>query len=163
MQNDSLMSVIDLYKEDLRIYGHKCLPRGFRSSSFHERVDGSLMLLCRQMYKLETLVSGYLLFSLQKLFFVIFQIVTERISTATVLLMIRTALNLKNLYVRRNAVIKRCDWPQSPEWSDDFYQWLKLNSKSYDFVEKQVSDILGYKWHMLSDKEFKILNVNLYN
>lgn len=83
-------------------------------------------------------------------------------STATILLMVRIAMNLKNLHVRRNAVMKKCDWPQSPEWSDDFYKWLKLNSKSYDFVEREVSDILGIKWHMLSDKEFKVLDVNLY-
>lgn len=51
------MTTIELYKNDLRIYGHKKLPRGYRPKSFHERVDGSLLLLCRQCPNLNTLVS----------------------------------------------------------------------------------------------------------
>lgn len=84
------------------------------------------------------------------------------ISTATVLLIAFTAKHLQHLHIRGNSVIKRCDWPQSPEWSGEFYKWLQENSKSYEFVEKEVSQLLGYKWHMLSDKEFKLLNINVH-
>ena len=89
--------------------------------------------------------------------------VRERISTATVLLIAHTAQNLRYLYVRRNAVILRCDWPQSPDWSHEFYEWLRSSSRSYDATEKEVSQILGYVWFMLSDRQFKLTNINLHS
>lgn len=91
-----------------------------------------------------------------------FQMIRERISTATVLLLAHTARNLHYLFVRRNAVILRCDWPQSPDWSYEFYQWLRSSSKSYDTTEKEVSQILGYTWFMLSDQQFKLTRINLH-
>lgn len=51
----------------------------------------------------------------------------------------------------------RCDWPHNPEWTDDMYQSVKLASRSYESTEQQVSINLGYKWKMLTDKEFKVL------
>ena len=92
-----------------------------------------------------------------------FQMVRERISTATVLLLAHTARNLHYLFIRRNAVILRCDWPRSPDWSYEFYQWLRSASKSYNATEKEVSQILGYSWFMLSDRQFKLTNVNLHH
>lgn len=88
--------------------------------------------------------------------------VTERISTCTVLLLAFTAKNLRYFYVRGNAVIIRCDWPRHPEWSDEFYEWLQINSKSYAAVEKEVSQILGYKWQFKTDKEFRNLYVHMH-
>lgn len=64
--------------------------------------------------------------------------------------------------MRRNAIILKCDWSRDPEWSDDFYSWLKTNSRSYISVEKEISQILRYNWKMLSDKEFKIIPVYLH-
>lgn len=80
----------------------------------------------------------------------------------TVLLIACTAKNLVNFHIRRNAVVKRCDWPRNLEWTDDFYEWLKKSSKSYERVEEEVSKLMGFKWRMLSDKEFKNLYVNLH-
>lgn len=88
--------------------------------------------------------------------------ITERVSTATVLLLAFTGKNLRYFYVRGNAVILKCDWPRNPEWSDEFYEWLRSNSRSYSFVEKEVSQILGCKWQFLTDKEFKRLSINMY-
>lgn len=51
----------------------------------------------------------------------------------------------------------------SPEWSEEFYSWLKMNSKSYKSVEKEVSQILGYRWKLLTDQEFQNLDVNLHD
>lgn len=59
--------------------------------------------------------------------------------------------------------MKKCDWPQSPEWSDEFYEWLKFNSRSYVLVEKEVSQMLGYNWQMQTDKQFKNLQINLHD
>jgi F-box protein 39 len=56
LRTDHLMTVIEFYKSTLRIFGHKNIPRFYRSKSFHERVDGSLMLLTRQCFYLTTLV-----------------------------------------------------------------------------------------------------------
>ncbi|KAF5289999.1 hypothetical protein FQR65_LT11665 [Abscondita terminalis] len=145
IQTFHLMTTIDLYKKGLRIYGHKNIPRFYRSKSFHERVDSSLLLLCRQCTSLKVLI------------------VTERISTSTVLLLAHSAKNLRYLYIRANAVIIRCDWAQSPEWSDEFYAWLRFNSKSYKTVESEVSQIMGYKWKMKTDKQFKNLNINFHD
>lgn len=58
-------------------------------------------------------------------------------------------------------MIKKCDWPQSPDWTNEFYEWLNTNAKSYDSMESEVSQILGYKWHMLSHTEFENLEINL--
>lgn len=90
-------------------------------------------------------------------------IVRERVSTATVLLLAKAGRNLKNLVIRRNAVILRCDWPRSPEWDDEFHQWLQVSARSYDATEKEVSQLLGFKWRMLSDKQFKALSVDVRN
>lgn len=91
----------------------------------------------------------------------LFKVVTERISTATALLLAYTARNLKYLFIRGNAVIIRCDWPQSPEWSDEFYAWLKINSRSYELVQKEISQMMGHRWEFLTDKQFKRLHCNL--
>lgn len=50
------MTTIDLYKADLKVYGYKNIPRFYRSKSFHERIDGLLMLICRQCPYLTILV-----------------------------------------------------------------------------------------------------------
>lgn len=57
VQNDAIISAVELYRKDLQIYGHKSLPKNYKLKSFHERADGSLLLLCRQCFKLRTLVS----------------------------------------------------------------------------------------------------------
>ncbi|KAK5644515.1 hypothetical protein RI129_005815 [Pyrocoelia pectoralis] len=145
IQTLHLMTAVELYQKSLCIYGHKNLPRFYRSKSFHERIDCTLLLLCRQCPFLKVLI------------------ITERISTATLLLIAFTARNLRYLHVRGNAVLKRCDWSQNPEWSDEFYIWLKMNSRSYEAVETEISQLIGYKWKMLTDKQFKSLNINVHN
>ncbi|KYB25539.1 uncharacterized protein LOC658962 isoform X1 [Tribolium castaneum] len=144
LREDALMTAIEFYKDTLRVFGHKNIPRFHRNKSFYERVDSSLMLLVRQCLHLNTLI------------------VTERISTATALLLAYTGKNLKCLFIRGNAVIIRCDWPQNPDWSDEFYTWLKINSRSYELVEQEISQIMGRRWQFLSDKQFKKLHCNLH-
>ncbi|EDW74852.2 uncharacterized protein Dwil_GK15904 [Drosophila willistoni] len=140
---DLLVRMVDQYKNTLAVYGHELLPRFTSPKPFHNRIDGLIMLMCRQCYNLDTLI------------------IREKISTATLLLIARTAKNLRNLHVRRFAVILRSDWPRHPEWSDEFYLWLKRNSRSYESMEREISQILGYKWQLLSDRDFKLLTVNV--
>ena len=70
--------------------------------------------------------------------------IRERVSSATVLLLAYTGKNLRYFHVRRNAIILRCDWPKSPEWTWEFYSWLqrssryqKLRTKSYILSNNQ--------------------------
>ncbi|KAG8250915.1 hypothetical protein J6590_092272 [Homalodisca vitripennis] len=90
---------MDLYKDQLCVFGHIKLPRFHQPKSFNDRMDPFLLMMCRVCPNLHTLV------------------VRERVSTSTVLLLANEGKKLRYLYIRRNAVILRCDWPHNPEWS----------------------------------------------
>lgn len=132
-----------MYRSTLHTYGYETLPRFTSSKSFHSRADSLLLLMVRQCPNLTNLI------------------VREKISTSTVVLLAKTGQNLRKFHVRRNAVIIRCDWPRNPEWSDEFYRWLKATSRSYELTEMEVSKILGKQWSMLSDKEFRRVSINV--
>lgn len=134
---------VELYKTDLEVYAHKRLPRFHRSKKFSERADSLYLYLVRQCPYLHTLM------------------IRERISSSTVLLLAYTGKNLRYFNVRKNGVFLRCDWPKSPEWSDEFYKWLKKNSQTYADLEREVSQILGFRWYALNDKQFKLTPVNV--
>jgi len=38
----------------------------------------------------------------------------------------------------------------------EFYAWLRKNSRSYEDMEREVSQILGFRWYALNDKQFKL-------
>lgn len=59
LQEDVIMRAIDLYKDNLKVFGHITLPRYYQPKSFNERMDHLLVMLCRQCTKLHTLVSTY--------------------------------------------------------------------------------------------------------
>jgi len=139
----SVNLAVELYKTDLEVYCHRGLPRFTRSRSFHSRADSAYIYLVRQCPYLHTLM------------------IRERISSSTVLLLAYTGKNIRYLHIRRNAIILKCDWPKSPDWSDEFYSWLKRSSKSYLDMEREVSQILGFRWYALNDKQFKLTHVNL--
>ncbi|KMY95214.1 F-box only protein 39 [Drosophila simulans] len=138
-----LVRMVDHYRSTLAVYGHELLPRFTSPKPFHSRIDSLMLLMCRQCFNVDTLI------------------IREKVSTSTLLLIAQTAKNLQHLHVRRFAVILRCDWPRHPEWSNEFYAWLKRNSRSYEAVEREISQILGYKWRLLSDRDFKQLTVNV--
>ena len=43
----------------------------------------------------------------------------------------------------------------------DFYEWLKRSSRSYEAMEKEVSQILGFRWYALNDKQYKLTPINI--
>lgn len=139
----SINLVVELYRTDLEVYVHRQLPRFSRSRSFHERADSAYLYLIRQCPYIHTLM------------------IRERISSCTVLLLAYTGKNLRYFHVRQNGIILKCDWPKSPDWSEEFYAWLKRTSKSYKDMETEVSQILGFRWYALTDKQFKLTHVNL--
>ena len=91
--------------------------------------------------------------------YVFLQIVRERISTSTALLIAGMCPNLKQFHVRRNALIKKRDFEQHGlELDYNFTMWLKLNATSYEKTEREIANILGYDWKPLTDDQFKIIS-----
>lgn len=91
--------------------------------------------------------------------------IRDKISTSTILEIVSTAKSLRHLYIRRNCVLKKCDkmWTKiASEWTMEHEKWIKENSNSYEKTEYQVSKILKYRWHMLSEKEFINQTINLH-
>lgn len=114
-----------------------------RGRPFYERCDSQLLLLARTCENLRTVV------------------IHELISTSSLLLIAwYTKGQVKNLYVRRNAVLRRVDWPPTPEWSQEFFQWLKVASRNYDAFHEEMSLLMGKRWTTLSDLDFKKLEVD---
>ncbi|XP_043283520.1 uncharacterized protein [Venturia canescens] len=94
----------------------------------------------------------------------VINMIRDKISTATILQIATTAKALRFLYVRRNVVLKRFDrnWADNSDWTNERYQWMKIHCRSYERTEQEVSKILGYRWHMLSEKEFKNQLIGLH-
>lgn len=135
------IQISEMYGEQLEIFAQTKLPRVHGSRSFPERADTNLLLLVKNSPRLHTLI------------------IRQRLSTATILILLRESKNLKKLYVRQNAILKKFDWPRSPEWSADYYRWLKRTSYSWTGFVKHVSTVLGYTWRPLIDKEFRFLTL----
>ncbi len=64
----------------------------------------------------------------------------------------------------RNVILKKCDadWINKSDWSAKHYQWIKDNCHDYGKTETEISKILGYRWHMLSEKEFANQSLSLH-
>lgn len=90
--------------------------------------------------------------------------IRDKISTATLLEIASIAKSLRFLYVRRNVVLKKCDadWIKISDWSPKHHEWIKENCHDYKKTEKEISKILGYRWHMLSEKEFDTQSLSLH-
>ena len=64
------------------------------------------------------------------------------------------------LVVRRNALLKRADWPRAPEWSAEFYASLKSVARDYSSTERVVGRLLGWRTlRTLNDCEFKLVRL----
>lgn len=140
---DKIIQIVDMYKHTLTTFGHELLPKYHCPKSFNHRIDSLLVLMTRQCFNLTSLT------------------IREKVSTATLLLLAKTAVNLRFFNVRKNAIVQRCDWPKNPDWSEEFYEWLKQSSRKYESTEQEISQILGYRWVMLCDKSFKKVRIHL--
>lgn len=141
--SEKIIQIVDMYKFTLTTFGHELLPRYICPKPFYSRIDTFLLMMARQCSNLTSLT------------------VREKVSTSTLLLIAKTAINLRFFYVRRNAIIQKCEWVKKPDWSEDFYDWLKISSRTYESTEKEISQILGYRWTMLCDKNFKKVKIHL--
>lgn len=90
--------------------------------------------------------------------------IRDKLSTATLLEIVSIAKSLRYLYVRRNVILKKCDadWININDWSVKHHQWIKDNCHDYEKTEGEISKILGYRWHMLSEKEFSSQSISLH-
>lgn len=141
--SEKIIKLVDMYKYTLTTFGHELLPKFLCPKSFHSRIDSLLVLMARQCPNLTSLT------------------IREKVSTSTLLLLAKSAINLRFFNVRKNAIVLKCDWPKNPDWTEEFFEWLKISSKSYETTETEISQILGYKWTMLSDKSFKKVSIHL--
>jgi F-box protein 39 len=141
--SERVIQIVDMYKFTLTTFGHELLPKYICPRAFDNRIDSLLVLMARQCPNLTSLT------------------VREKASTSTLLLLAKSAINLRFFNVRRNAIVQKCDWPKNPDWTDEFYEWLRSSSRSYESTEREISQILGYNWNMLSDKSFKKIKIHL--
>ena len=140
--SEKIIKIVDMYKYTLTSYGHELMPKYTCPKSFHNRIDSLLVFMARQAPNLTSLT------------------IREKVSTATLLILAKSAINLRFFNVRRNAIVQKCDWPKNPEWTEEFFEWLKISSRSYESTEKEITQILGYRWTMLCDKSFN--NIKIY-
>ncbi|KAG5674163.1 hypothetical protein PVAND_004147 [Polypedilum vanderplanki] len=140
---EKLITIVDMYKYTLSTFGHEMLPTFDSPKAFDERIDSLLILMARQCPNLTSLT------------------IRESVSTSTLLLLAKTAINLNVLNVRKKCVIVKMDWPRNNDWSEEFFQWLQISSRSYESTEKEISQILCCRWTMLSDESFENLEINL--
>ncbi|XP_051161809.1 uncharacterized protein LOC127281876 isoform X2 [Leptopilina boulardi] len=134
------------FQMSLKVYAIKGLSRYYLPKNFSKRIDRDIVRFCRLCPNLTTLM------------------IHDKISTSTILEIISTAKHLQCLYVRRNVILKRFDrdWSNITDWSNEHYQWIKSNSNCYERTEEEVSKVLGYRWKMLSEKEFKNQEIRLH-
>ncbi|KYN03885.1 hypothetical protein ALC62_05186 [Cyphomyrmex costatus] len=174
------------FDSTIRVYAFKGVTRYYLHRSFAKRLDEALVQFCRMCPNLQTLNQKACdsfpktLMLTTRLYDVLacvrtftryeslscycVSMIRDKISTATILEIVSTAKYLRCLYVRRNVVLKRCDraWSKILDRSPEYYRWIKVNSRSYESTEQEVSRILGYRWHMLSEKEFKAQTINMH-
>ena len=145
VSTQTVIQLIDEYRATLESYGKAHLHRQRRPHSFHDRADSALVLLVRECRRLRTLV------------------ISERVSTATILIIAHEARNLQQFHVRRNAVVLKCDWPKLVAWSDAFYARFRRASRDYDRCEREVAMLMRKpSWKMLTDREFKRLQHKMF-
>ncbi|XP_063981305.1 uncharacterized protein LOC135164664 isoform X1 [Diachasmimorpha longicaudata] len=146
LPKETIMAHAVNFRSTLTTYAIKGLSKYYLSRKFADRMDTYLVQLCRTCPHISTLM------------------IRDKISTATILGIVSEAKSLKYLYVRRNVVLKKFDkdWSIYGDWSKQHENWIKSNCHSYEDTEREVSRILGYRWHMLSEKEFINQTINLH-
>lgn len=86
--------------------------------------------------------------------------IRENIATSTLLMIAKTAQNLRHFHVLKSAVITECKWPKNPEWTEDFFMWLQMASQTINSTEREISQILGYRWKLLTDEQFEKIKID---
>ncbi|XP_046335932.1 uncharacterized protein LOC124117950 [Haliotis rufescens] len=136
MTADIASTVVEHYSKTLELLVQKHLPRIQGRRSFHDRGDSHFLFIVQHCHRLHSLV------------------IRERLSNASLILLANRSKNLKSLVVRQNALLKKCDWPKSPDWSTEFHRHLKKTARSYGDSKIEVAKVMGHLWRPLRDDEF---------
>ncbi|KAL7292490.1 hypothetical protein TKK_0014065 [Trichogramma kaykai] len=134
------------FGKSLRVYAFKGLSRKYMPRKFSKRIDEAIVKLCKLSPNINTLM------------------IRDKVSTATLLEIVSIAKQLRFLHVRRNLVMKKCDaeWLNIGDWTAEHYNWIKDHSNDYKKTEEAISKTLGYRWKMLSEREFSQQKVYLH-
>lgn len=135
--------MIDSYSRTLQVYGFRSSLSSQKTTDFNERIDSLVVLICRTCPFLRHLV------------------INEPVSSSTMLLSAQTASNLQRLYARKSNVLLKCDWPKNPDWTEEFFGWLKNSSKKVSTTEKEISQILCYNFQFLTDDAFDLIDFDV--
>ena len=133
--------IIEHYAGDLEIFSQEGLPRFHGSRSFEYRGDESFLRLVSCCPRLHTLV------------------IRQRVSLATMILIAEDGNMLKTFVVRKNALLKKCEWKRSSKWSIAFYNRLRCIGRDYDIAFKEMNRLFDRKWKPCLDKDFKHLRI----
>lgn len=88
--------------------------------------------------------------------FISFQIISEPVSTGSLLLISKIGRKLKNLYVRKSTVVIDCDDWQRQICADKKIDetWLTANATSLHLVEHELSQRFSKQWQFSSENIF---------
>ncbi|XP_076440898.1 uncharacterized protein LOC143280182 [Babylonia areolata] len=136
--------LLEYYGPCLEYFVQERLPRAHGSRRFGERADESFLRLVRACPRLHTLV------------------IRERISLATLLLLAQEGgRRLRVFIVRKNALLKKCEWPRAKNWSPEFHQWLRRHGRNYELAFEEMPVLLGQRWKPTVDRSFKHLMMHV--
>ncbi|XP_062566450.1 uncharacterized protein LOC134228773 [Saccostrea cucullata] len=135
--HETAIWIVHYYHTLLESFVQKQIPRTHGPRTFHDRGDAAFLMLVRSCPKLHTLI------------------ISERICTATALVIAKTKPSLQKYIVRKNGLLKRCDGPKT----DNFFRNadIRKTARSYEATNQQISEILGGRWILMSDRHFKKL------
>lgn len=135
--HETAVWIVHYYHDTLEYFAQKRLPRTHGPRTFHDRGDAAFLMLARSCPKLHTLI------------------ISERISTATAILIAKSKPSLEKFIVRQNGLLKRCDGPKSDN-SFSNAETIRI-SRSYETTSEEISKTFGKRWVPMSDKNFKKL------
>lgn len=184
LSDSCALRIADRYCETLETFAQFGLPRrisnGHRrhKASFHERIDTALVSLVRVCSHLRTLVICERISTCTLL---VLATELQRHNVNATLNYVASRFrncsgspsanegeddaqtieiaSARRIFVRRNALVKRFDWPRRSDWDAVYYDWLKRASRSYDETQREVAELLNYDFHFLSDRQFVALTL----
>ncbi|UXI18029.1 beta-parvin-like [Sarcoptes scabiei] len=139
----SWSEIVRNYSDTLECLAFYQLPKYSICKSYPHRIDSILIYLSENCHRLQTLI------------------INDLVSTATLLLIVMNLKNLRQLFVRKNAVRKRFDPPKSIYLEPEQFRWLRQASRSFERTNQEISRLLGFAWTPIPDHQFKQVRTSL--
>ena len=71
--------------------------------------------------------------------------------SSTTTLLIAQRRKLDNFAVLMDQISLEYDWTPRPEWTPQFVTWLRQSGSTMDALEREVSQLLGYEWKVITE------------